>query len=326
MLALLVSGLCEGDAPIEAQARGSALVLSSEEGRVLSARLASGALVELDGEMEVQFAGPSARVTFRRACEGILATARAQDVDVRIVRDVWTEGDAIGLGPSARVNLRSVGAREVIVEARGLGVTLPRIALPRDAIALPSRSRPPSESVATPAAWVRAGTGARRLLAATTTLRDAPRGRALTLTRASSVEVAVVEEAEGWTRVALEDSGIRVLVWVEATELTEPAPRSPASGGGGLGEGRIGLSRCQDADARRLYTRSSTRVFRDPDARGVLTVVRPGVTVVVRDRPGLRLAVVELPGAERVGRCERPIGWVSRATLDTERVEPLDEM
>ena len=323
----LVLVLGTGLATSEGQPRSAGLVLSTPEGRVLRARLASGAVVELHGEMEVRFQGESARVTFLRATDGIAASTRAEDVEVRIAREVWSADQTIGLGPRAHVVLRSVGARDAILEARGLGVSVQAMALPRDAIVLPSRSTTRTGSVVTPEAWTRVDSARRAVLGALSSPRRAPRGRPLALARSSPIEVGVVEEVDGWARIALEDSGIRVLAWVEAAELTEPVTRPPSSGGGGLGlgDGRIGLSRCGQDGSRTMYTRSSERVWRDASARVPLTTVHPRVSVVVRDGAGPRLAVLELPGVQRVGRCERPIGWIARAALDATREEPIDE-
>jgi len=322
-LGLLIAGLSAGPGTIAGQTRGSALVLASEEGRVLRARLASGAVVELDGEMEVRFAGASARVTFRRAGDGLIASARAEDVEVRIAGDVWVAGGAIGLTPQAHVTLSSLGPREAILDARGLSVELMGARVPREAITMHRTSSAPI--VAASEEWARVGQSPRRLLAGQTTVRSAPGGARIAAVLANALEVALLEEHDGWGRVAIEDAGIRILGWARTEELREAPPSRGSHGGGGLGEGRIGLSHCEQDGARTMYTRGRERVWRDAEGRALLTVVHPRVSVVVRDAPGPRLAVLELPGAARVGRCERPIGWISRASLDAERVDPIDE-
>jgi hypothetical protein len=307
-----------------AQTRATALVLSSEDGRVLRARLASGAVVELHGEMDVRLTGATARVRFERANEdGLRATARAEDVEVRIAREIWTADGIIGLDRTARVTLRSVGTSLARVAARGLGISIREVPVPRDAIGLDARAvGTPSPA---PGAWSSASTGRRRLLAASSALLRTPRGERLGATLGYGVEVAIVEEADGWARVAIEDAGVRVLAWARDGELREPPPRTTATAGGGLGDGRIGLSTCASDGARTLHARTSTPIRQRPDGPSHLVTMSAGASVVVRDGPSALVPVLELPGVQRVGRCEQPIGWVRRASLDESRGDPLDE-
>jgi hypothetical protein len=113
--------------------------LHTDDGHVIRATLASGAIVDLSGPMDASIEGSRARL---RHGSGLHASARLVDVEVQLASTVSVAAGSIELSCGAAITARTASRGGVRIDARALSVRLRDVEVPRASITLRGATRP----------------------------------------------------------------------------------------------------------------------------------------------------------------------------------------
>ncbi|MEZ4252268.1 MAG: hypothetical protein R3B99_28990 [Polyangiales bacterium] len=305
-------------APASAWAQDDTCLSSTPSGSVIDARLGSEERVSIRTAFDARIDGARARLTIPSL--GLEATASVRDVEFVMLETVEAS-PGVWLVAGTNVVVRSVGARTAVVEARSLHVTLGRLRVPRNTLALVGA--PGTEgcaaSGAPPPAWTTSeeerARGTARVIRRDTTVRDA--GGAARVQVRGGAPVVRVEEREGHARVIVSDGGVRVLGWLASSELVAPTPRS---GGAGVGDGRIGLGCLRGEAGVRSHVLPASAVLRRRPGGGPSVELPAGTTLLLGTTLRGHVAVIEALGVRRIPNdCDRVeptgLGWIALDAL-----------
>ncbi|MBX7195472.1 MAG: hypothetical protein K1X94_25680 [Sandaracinaceae bacterium] len=291
--------------------------LHTDDGHVIRATLASGAIVDLSGPMDASIEGSRARL---RHGSGLHASARLVDVEVQLASTVSVAAGSIELSCGAAITARTASRGGVRIDARALSVRLRDVEVPRASIALRGATRPANAICSAPLPE-RFSAPERRTTARTVLRRTAAGPRS-----AAEIEIGTYvlpgPTVDGWTELALWDSGILVTGWARDSELEPPSTPPRASGGMGMGEGLIGLSSCRDEDARTVTAPGRLELYASAQARTPIATVEVTPGLELRPGRGSRVALLAMPGVRRIARCNRPIAWVDGGLVEAPPERP----